>query len=98
MDIFKYPLTLTAHPQRFPIGRKRVKPLTVQLQNGVPTLWVMLEPHGFTEEETLVVQIFPTGSDFDNRGCDTYVGTWQYQNGTAWHVFAWGEETRESQG
>ena len=68
---------------------KKFKPLTVQMQGDVPTLWAMVEPEEGEIPNTLYQYIFiGTGWDYERsnpRGFP-YVGTVQPQNGLVWHV------------
>ena len=90
MDIIKQPLVLVEGIRRHPMGRRWLQPLSVQLHEGVPVLWVVLEADDVAVD--LCVRIFPTGAGLEltSRDLDSYVGTW-IRNGYVWHTFAWGE-------
>lgn len=80
--IWKFPLNVTdVQPISVPSG---AKPLAVQVQNGVPCLWAMVDPHA--KKATIFVRTFRTGHDVqDDPG--EHVGTYQI-GALVFHVFA----------
>lgn len=84
MTIWKYAVRLDA-PGAFhlqmPVG---ADVLTVQLQDGAPMLWAMVNPDARTIQRSFRV----VGTGWDNEdftGC-RYVGTWQ-KDSLVWHLF-----------
>lgn len=62
------------------------KILCVQMQNGVPCLWVMVDPEQDYTDRT--IDIFGTGHDIVDLFTRTYIGTVQQMDGALiWHVF-----------
>lgn len=62
--------------------------LALQTQNGVPCLWILINPEAPKEKETF--EIYGTGHPINyDMGIDReYVGTWQEQGGSyVWHLF-----------
>lgn len=83
MVIFKYPIETSPVVIRMPRG---ARVLTVQLQQGVPTIWCLVD-----DEEPLVhrrLVVVGTGRDLEGRVSEkaVYVGTWQANE--------WGEQVR----
>ena len=62
--------------------------LTVQTQNGIPCIWVLVDP---TEtKEKRFIEVFGTGHDvyYDMGVSRSYLGTYQLQGGSlVFHVF-----------
>lgn len=83
MRIFKYPLEVgCAHNVYMPRG---AQVLHVHEQNGVPTLWALVDPT--QEEEARLFSVVGTGwgiSDLANNA--TYRGT-AHCGSFVWHVF-----------
>lgn len=73
-----------------PVG---AKPLTVQTQNGIPCLWMEVDPQAPITERVILLNA--TGQPF--IGCEgaQYVGTYQ-QGVYVWHVYL-GPEQEVSQ-
>jgi hypothetical protein len=62
------------------------QPLTVQLQQGQPQLWVRLNPLAATIRRTF--RVFGTGHPLEGAGHLTYIATFQLDNGgLVFHVF-----------
>jgi len=62
--------------------------LTLQTQNGMPYIWVLVDPH--KPRETEIFEIYGTGCPIHyDMGIDReYVGTWQEKGGLlVWHLF-----------
>jgi hypothetical protein len=63
--------------------------LTVQLQDGVPMLWVIVDPHSHSVRYHFNIR--PTGGEHDGISVqwakDRYVATYQLIDGTVWHLF-----------
>ena len=83
--IYKFPLSITDH-QFLKVPGVTLQPLTVQMQNGIPMLWLMLETG---EPYSYPVHCFGTGHEisFDVYRFQNYVGTIQLKDGTVWHFF-----------
>lgn len=62
----------------------RSKPLTVQMQNGVPVLWVLVYPE-IEHMKDLKIITHGTGHTFPDEDI-TYIGTYQ-NGGFVGHVF-----------
>lgn len=79
--IYKYPLAIQrTQPLAVP---RDAKILTVQNQNGVPTLWVMLEPR--TPAYARTIHMVGTGHGTVDPSL-VYIGTTQ-NDGFVWHWF-----------
>lgn len=57
--------------------------LTLQVQNGEPTLWALVDPEADVAVYKFIV--VGTGYELDGR-CGDYVGTWQHPP-YVWHLF-----------
>lgn len=85
--ILKYDVVIGR--RSFRLDAKEFKPLCVQMQNGKPFLWAVVETPDFTEESRVVVvviTVIATGQNFDANTTGQYVGTFQ-QDGFVGHVF-----------
>ena len=79
--IFKYELEVADHQTiQMPTGAQI---LCVQIQHGVPCLWVLVDPQSTKEKQT--IRVYGTGHMIERDG--DYVGTFQ-TNGLVFHVFA----------
>jgi len=83
--IWKFPLDL-CDQQQIPMP-KGAQILTLQTQNGVPCIWVMVEDDA-VEAEMRTFEIFGTGTEITKeKGFGRcYIGTFQRQQ-FVWHVF-----------
>lgn len=79
--IWKFPLDLVARPE--PAMPRGARVLTVQLQNGIPTVWAAVDPTAPVEPRPLVV--VGTGNLLPNDA-GPYIGTWQ-ADPFVFHVF-----------
>lgn len=85
MTIWKYPLEITDEqtielPQRSEI-------LSVQMQNGVPTIWALVDPKAPGPKVKQKIGIFGTGNPIDGvLFKQAFIGTVQ-QGSLVWHVF-----------
>lgn len=82
--IFKYPFPRGSHTE-LTIPR-HFKPLSLQLQDGVPTLWALVDE--LSEDETYQINIYMTGcyiEDDENPGI--YLGTLQVRPDYVEHYF-----------
>lgn len=83
--IFKYPIDIT-DKQSFsmPVGAKI---LTVQVQNGNPFIWAMVDPEAPTEEVT--IRVHGTGHPIYDSSNLEYISTFQSMYGVnlVFHVF-----------
>ena len=86
--IWKWPLSV-ADSQMVDMHRVR-QLLTVQLQDGKPTLWAVINP--FTVKQQVEIRCYGTGNGNPSPE-DAYLGTVQI-NGFVWHFF---ERSGESQ-
>jgi len=82
--IWKYPLKITDKQLlQLPI---RSEILTVQIQNGRPQLWALVNPKLPTEEKQ--IYIYGTGHKLSNSNNLKYISTIQIDNGLLmFHVF-----------
>lgn len=79
--IYKYKLEITdVQTILMPRGASI---LTVQLQEGEPHVWALVNPEYAKEE--IVIHTYGTGSPIETPG-KLYIGTYQL-NGFVWHVF-----------
>ena len=77
--IYKY--TLDSHDCTLQLP-KESELLTVQLQNGIPTLWALVNPMTVTEERHICI----VGTGWDVEDNMKYITT--YMDGYfVWHVF-----------
>ncbi len=82
MQIWKYPFRVT---DEYPlILRKGAIARHVGVQNGVPMLWVSVDPEA--EPEDYRVKIVGTGHPYPDAIDEHFVGTFQ-QTPFVWHVF-----------
>jgi hypothetical protein len=83
MTIWKFPLTAEdiQHIEAPEINR----PLAVQTQNGMPQLWMLVDPE--SRRRRIKVRTFGTGHPGITQDMD-YVGTYQLSGGAlVFHVF-----------
>jgi len=84
ITIWKFPIeNVNRQVLRVPKG---IKPLTVEVQNGVPCLWATVD----TEAELgqAVVRVVGTGHDAEEVRFMDYLGTYQLRGGAlVFHVF-----------
>ena len=82
--IWKFPLSEKG-VQTFEL-RKGYEILTLQMQNGMPCIWVLLNPDEIILKETF--EIYGTGHEihYDHSVNREYVGTFQ-QDYFVWHLF-----------
>jgi len=94
MQIFKYPLSVTANQViKMPI---HARILSIAVQNGIPTLWAKVHPS--KEEEDVTIEMIATGEDFSPCERREFLGTvlikgsieaqlWGVSNDQEIHVF-----------
>jgi hypothetical protein len=82
--IYKYPLTDLLNLPVLPPG---AEPFCVQFQNGVPTLWALVDknPNDTAEPVHLVIVGTAEGHEFDDEHLE-YVDTFQ-TGAFVWHLF-----------
>jgi len=81
LRIFKYPINIGKTDIGLPVGSYV---LSVQMQNGQPCVWVMLDPDD--ENKTVATfEVVGTGHDID-RTDKGFVGTFQ-DGAFVWHLF-----------
>ena len=86
MKVFKYELDPSTQKLELPVA---AQVLTVQVQNGCPYIWALVD-ETLTTTETRYFPIYGTGHRM-RSGPRTYVGTFQLESGAlVFHVF---EET-----
>lgn len=88
MVIYKYdvPIEVSFFDLELPF---RAKILAFQTQDGLPKLWVLIDPE-HTHKETRHFTIRGTGQFFDFKTSNIYIGTVQMPP-YVWHLF----ETKE---
>lgn len=81
--VWKYPLKVNDHQLvAMPVG---ARPLCVQLQQGVPMLWALVDPEG--EIKNRNVYMLGTGAgSLENPDDYKHIGTVQ-MDGLVWHYF-----------
>lgn len=82
--IWKYELeTLDLFGLDMPCG---AEVLTVQMQNGKPCLWVLVDPSKYKENRTFAIH--GTGHGVSNAENKKYIGTYQLMGGElVFHLF-----------
>lgn len=88
MKIYKYPIPIDGMTViKMPEGAKI---LTVQLQNGEPHIWALVNPANKYIDRVFYLNV--TGATIEDR--ETYIGTFQLQDGKiVLHLF---EDTKYS--
>ena len=66
------------------IEEKILEVLAVQYQDGLPTLWAIVDPDD--KAETAEIMSFGTGWELPN-GAEKYLGSVQDYEGYVWHYF-----------
>lgn len=79
--IWKYELTVGKNKINLPWGSQV---LTVQMQDGKPYIWVLLDPK--EKEYPHIFEIYGTGHTIEDSQCNIYIGTWQ-DGPYVWHLF-----------
>jgi hypothetical protein len=79
-QIWKYPLNGIISNVEIPMDAEI---LTVQLQNGQPTIWALVNPKNELESRNFT--IVGTGNPFDDTN-HQYIGTFQIEP-FVWHLF-----------
>lgn len=81
--VWKYPITPNVSDVQMPKG---AKVLTVQMQNGQPCMWVLVDPD--EKKETRTFMLIGTGHKV-SPGVDLkYIGTFQLEEGRlVFHLF-----------
>lgn len=82
--IWKFPIDLSQGPRVAIDMPMDAKILTLQVQNGVPCLWALVDPSAPIETKPFVV--VGTGHEKPIHAT-AYVGTWQ-DGPFVWHLFA----------
>ena len=82
--VFKYQLVVTDRQEvTMP---KDAKILCIQVQNGTPCIWCMVEPSN--PEEKVTIRIHGTGHNINDPERLEYIGTFQVRNyGLVFHAF-----------
>ncbi|AKQ75828.1 hypothetical protein FDH82_gp38 [Roseobacter phage RDJL Phi 2] len=85
MQIWKFPLRAERHQMVvMPAGSV---PLSIQMQNGAPTLWASVHPDAPKMQRDL--SLIGTGHDLPS-GVQSFIGTVQ-DGALVWHLFDGGE-------
>lgn len=80
--IYKYPLKVS--DEQTILLPKGAQMLTVQIQNGQPCLWVLIDPSNLPESR----KVFIRGTAQDVTGLGRYISTFQIYGGDlVFHVF-----------
>lgn len=88
LTIHKYPIEVTDYATITMPTRSRL--LSVQVRNGVPCVWALVDPTAELVERRL--RVFGTGHPVDVGGGCPFVGTFQLHGGAlVFHVFDQGE-------
>lgn len=81
-QIFKYPIkSLSSVEFEMPAGAKI---LTVQMQNGIPCIWALVNPNKTIQCRKFI--IFGTGHQIHDPDNVSYIGTFQ-SSGLVYHLF-----------
>lgn len=81
--IYKYPLEIFDSQKIYTF--KTMRPLCIQLQNGIPTLWALVDTNSKQTSRRIVMH--GTGNEIDRSVFNyQYLGTVQL-NGLVWHYF-----------
>jgi hypothetical protein len=81
--IWKYPLKITDR-QELEIP-ELWQPLSVQIQDGVATLWALVDPR--YDKKPVPIGIYGTGEPMIDQPIKWHLGTVQDDAGFVWHVF-----------
>ncbi|MCI2145820.1 MAG: hypothetical protein LKK08_06190 [Bacteroidales bacterium] len=66
---------------------KNAQILTVQMQNGNPYIWALID-NDEEETEAVTIGVYGTGNPIDNNYTLSYIGTFQmYDSKLVFHVF-----------
>lgn len=79
--IYKYPLELTPFQK---IKMPPWRPLSIQMQNGVPTLWALVKAH--LEPKEITIAMFGTGCSIPIKYIASHIGT-VIDGDFVWHFF-----------
>lgn len=84
--VWKYPLPDKINPLTMPL---EARPLSLQMQDGVPTLWALVDTSTGMVERTYC--FYDTGETLPGGPKNSmfwrYAGTLQFPNGTVYHLF-----------
>lgn len=88
MKIYKYTLALGVNVLPLPEG---AQPLTVQMQDGYPQLWALVDPSARKLERKVYSvgtgQLMPRSKLHASYFANMYLATVQFPDGTVWHYF-----------
>lgn len=84
-EVWKYPLSITRNQDI--ILPSDYKILSIQVQSGRPMMWALVDPDA--RETKINLKTFGTGHPIDGSVIYrlTYIDTYQFVDGTVWHVF-----------
>lgn len=78
--IWKFPILATGSEIELP---RRHRVLCVQVQNGTPHIWVLVDPHSVDEKIKRRYEVYGTGHPVPYiKECPVYVGTFQLAEGS----------------
>jgi hypothetical protein len=83
-QVWKYELKMGRNIIEIPVD---FIPLTVQVQNNTPVMWVFVDPNNFNTNR--IFYVIGTGQpiELDNENDLEYVGTFQILRDEVYHVF-----------
>lgn len=81
--IYKYPIKII--DEQIVTMTEGADILCVQIQNGMPCLWALVDPD-IEETETVVIRTIGTGHKFSDGDSCLYIGTYQLPS-LVFHVF-----------
>ena len=84
--VYKYPLQLVEKQEISLPDNHQI--LDIQLQNGVPCMWVLLDVDDLqpSKSHTFYISIFGTGHKFDAKQLN-FIKTLQFNSGLVFHFF-----------
>lgn len=85
LAVWKFPIPFGIGVEPWVTMPKGSRPLHVDVQNGVPCVWALVNPDLMSERlRQTKVKVYATGQEVDPG--DTYLGTYKI-DWTVWHVF-----------
>jgi hypothetical protein len=83
LTIWKFPLTVEDEQRIHP--PKGAEFLTIQIQNGEPCLWALVDTDRPKDSIKLITK--GTGHPIKDKEIGKYIGTYQYKGNFVFHVF-----------
>ena len=84
--IFKYVIDNLDKEARFSVPLNS-KVLSIQVQDGRPTIWMLIDDSIIKNSETRIFKLFATGEEFDTEEWNVYYGTVQLGSRFVLHLF-----------